>query len=149
MLSYEPQGASDDKTGLQTDDFIIVLQTPVQAEMLKKFGGKVICTCADAIHGTNAYKFKLITLLVADEYGEGFPVAWCIANREDRVLLIEFSPLYAQSVGWCTLSGSCQTWPISTTWHGSVCLTTHPESLFAPGMLTAACQGGWTSSALW
>ena len=35
VLSYKPQGASDDKTGLQTDDFIIVLQTPVQAELLK------------------------------------------------------------------------------------------------------------------
>ena len=88
VLSYKPQGTSDDKTGLQTDDFIIVLQTPVQAEMLKKFGGKVVCV--DATHGTNAYEFKLITLLVVDEYGEGFPVAWCIANREDRVLLIEF-----------------------------------------------------------
>ena len=56
--------------------------------MLKKFGGKVVCV--DATIGTNAYEFKLITLLVVDEYGEGFPVAWCIANREDRVLLIEF-----------------------------------------------------------
>ena len=42
---------SDDKTGLQTDDFIIVLQTPVQAEMLKEFGGKGVCV--DATHGTN------------------------------------------------------------------------------------------------
>ena len=145
-LSYKPQGASDNKTGLQTDDFI-VLQTPVQAEMLKKFGGKVVCV--DATHGTNAYEFKLITLLVVDEYGEGFPVAWCIANREDRVLLIGFfTSIRTQSVGWCILCGSCQTWPISTTWHGSVCLTTHPKSLSAPGMLTghggglaATCQG--------
>ena len=29
VLSYKPQGASDGNTGLQTDDFIIVLQTPV------------------------------------------------------------------------------------------------------------------------
>ena len=69
VLSYKPQGASDDKTGLQTDDFIIVLQTPVQAEMLKEFGGKVVCV--DATQGTNAYEFKLITLLVVDEHGEG------------------------------------------------------------------------------
>ena len=46
--------------------------------------------CVDATQGTNAYEFKLITLLVVDEHEEGFPVAWCIANREDRVLLIEF-----------------------------------------------------------
>ncbi len=63
VLSYKPQGTSDDKTGLQTDDFIIVLQTPVQAEMLKKFGGKVVCV--DATHGTNAYEFKLITYIAS------------------------------------------------------------------------------------
>ena len=41
--------------------------------MLKKFGGKVVCV--DATHGTNAYDFKLITLLVVDEYGEAFPAS--------------------------------------------------------------------------
>ena len=42
-----------DKTGLKLEDFVIVLQTPMQAEiMLKKFGeGKVVCV--DATHGTN------------------------------------------------------------------------------------------------
>ena len=49
--------------------------------MFKKFGeGKVVCV--DATHGTNAYDFKLITLLVVDEYGEGFPCTWCITNIE-------------------------------------------------------------------
>ena len=81
VLSYKPQGVDDDKTGLKREDFLTVPQTLVQAEILKEFGGKVVCV--DATHGTNAYEFKLITLLVVDEYGEGFPVAWCIANRED------------------------------------------------------------------
>ena len=86
---YKPQSADDGKTGLKREDLLIVLQTPIQAKMFKKFAeGKVVCV--DATHGTNAYEFKLITLLVVDEHGEGFPVAWCIANREDRVLLIEF-----------------------------------------------------------
>ena len=48
VLSCKPQGARDDKTGLQTDDFIIViiivLQTLVQAEMLKKIWRKS-CLC--------------------------------------------------------------------------------------------------------
>ena len=39
--------------------------------------------CCDSTHGTNGYDFLLTTLLVIDEYGEGFPVAWCIANHED------------------------------------------------------------------
>ncbi len=86
---YKPQGASDDKTGLKRDDFLIVLQTPVQAEMLKKFAeGKVVCV--DATHGTNAYDFTLVTLPVVDEHGEGLPVAWCTTDKEDRVVLIEF-----------------------------------------------------------
>ena len=101
--------------------------------------------CVDATQGTNAYEFKLITLLVVDEHGEGFPVAWCIANREDRVLLIEVSPLYAHKV-WdgAPLCGSCQTWPISTIM--SVCLTTHPKSLSAPRMLTG--HGGGPCSSM-
>ena len=86
VLYYKPQGASDDKTGLLREDFLIALQTPIQAEMLKKFGGKVVCV--DATHGTNAYDFKLITLLVVDEYGEGFPVAWCVTNKEDNIVAL-------------------------------------------------------------
>ena len=62
-LLCKPQGADDDTTGLKRDDFLIVLQTPIQAEMFKKFAeGKVVCI--DATHGTNAYDFKLITCLV-------------------------------------------------------------------------------------
>ena len=82
VLYYKPQGADDNKIGLKREDLLIVLQTPVQAKMFKKFAeGKVVCV--DATQGTNAFEFKLITLLVVDEHGEGFPVAWCIANRED------------------------------------------------------------------
>ena len=58
VLYYKPQGADDDKTGLKREDFLIVLQTPIQAEMFKKFAeGKVVCV--DATHGTNAYDFKM------------------------------------------------------------------------------------------
>ena len=46
--------------------------------------------CVDATHGTNAYHFKLVTLLVVGENGEGFPVTWCTTNKEDRAVLIEF-----------------------------------------------------------
>ena len=58
----------DDKTGLKLEDFVIVLQAPMQAEiMLKIFfeEGKVVCV--DATHGTNAYNFSVVTLLVVDE----------------------------------------------------------------------------------
>ena len=56
--------------------------------MLLKFGDK--CVCIDSTHGTNMYDFNLITVLVIDGFGEGIPVAWAIANREDVTMLVEF-----------------------------------------------------------
>ena len=142
VLYYKPQGADDDKTGLKREDFLIVLQTLIQAEMLIKFAeGKVVCV--DATHGTNAYDLKLITLLVVDEYGEGFPVAWCITNKEDRVVLIEFlssvrtrcgivRPLWLMSdiaeqyyLAWVSVFDSTPrkllcTWHVDRAWWGAL-----------------------------
>ena len=53
----------------------------------------------DGTHGTNGYDFMLITVIVIDEYGEGFPVAWCISNREDQLLLINFFKALRKRVG--------------------------------------------------
>ena len=55
--------------------------------------------CVDGTHGTNGYDFMLITVIVIDEYGEGFPVAWCISNREDQLLLINFFKALRKRVG--------------------------------------------------
>ena len=41
-------------------------------------------------HKTNGYDFPLITVLVIDEFGEGYPAAWCISNKEDTNVLIIF-----------------------------------------------------------
>ena len=40
----------------------------------------------DSTHGTNAYDFNLMTVLVVDGFGEGIPVAWAVANREDATI---------------------------------------------------------------
>ncbi|GFW38630.1 c2H2-type domain-containing protein [Trichonephila clavipes] len=74
--------------GLNNEDFFLALQHPLQKEMLKKFGEEIVCV--DSTHGTNSYNFKLITVLVVDDFGEGFPVAWCISNREDFTVLRKF-----------------------------------------------------------
>jgi len=61
-------------------DIVLVLQSKFQAEMLIKFAlQKVICV--DDTHGTNSYGFPLTTLMVVNEYGEGFPAAWSILNK--------------------------------------------------------------------
>lgn len=71
-----------------TDDFIIGLQTEFQRDMQRQHSH--VCICMDSTHRTNMYDFKLITLLVLDNYGEGIPVAWAISNREDVTMLIQF-----------------------------------------------------------
>ncbi|XP_035224085.1 uncharacterized protein LOC118196736 [Stegodyphus dumicola] len=92
VLGYKFQGteATGKFKDLNTDDVFFALQHPIQLAMLKTFGKRIVCV--DSTHGTNKYKFNLITLLVVDEYDEGFPVAFCICNREDKsVLKIFFS----------------------------------------------------------
>ena len=56
--------------------------------MLKEFGNNVICT--DSTFKTTGYDFTLITILVIDEFGEGYPVAWCLTSREDQELISLF-----------------------------------------------------------
>lgn len=93
VLFYKEQGTMvaevGNNNGLGMDDFALVIQTPLQADVLRHCGeNKVVC--ADATHGTNSYNFQFISVLVMDEFGEGFPAGWCISNKEDSVLLINF-----------------------------------------------------------
>ena len=61
----------------------------MQRYIFEKFSSKGIC--CDATHGTTGYDFKLTSLLVVDEFGEGFPVAWCLSNHEDFNSMLVFS----------------------------------------------------------
>ena len=42
VLLYKPQGKLSSLTGIEDNDFILVIQTPLQAAMLKEFG-KIRC----------------------------------------------------------------------------------------------------------
>ena len=44
--------------------------TEFQAQLFEEFGTKFVCV--DSTHKTNEYKFKLITVLVVDEYHKGY-----------------------------------------------------------------------------
>ena len=68
--------------------------------MMKSFGPDKI-VCIDSTHGTNEYDFFLISILVVDEYGEGFPVAWCLSNRQDEFLLTNLFEAVRKRVGSC------------------------------------------------
>ncbi|GIY67958.1 hypothetical protein CDAR_243611 [Caerostris darwini] len=43
--------------------------------------------CRDFTHGMNSYGFDLATVLVLDDKREGFPAAFIVSNRQDRVAL--------------------------------------------------------------
>ena len=51
--------------------------------MLKEFGNNIILI--DSTHGTTGYDFQLISIVVVDELGEGYPTVWCLSSREATV----------------------------------------------------------------
>lgn len=68
---------------------MLIIQSPFQANMLKLFSSQRT-VFVDDTHGTNAYGIHLTTLLVVDEYGEGFPAAWCISTHIDTNNMSKF-----------------------------------------------------------
>ena len=68
--------------------------------MLKEFGNNVICI--DSTFKTTGYDFTLITILVIDEFGEGYPVAWCLTSREDQELVSLFFETIKNKIGMVT-----------------------------------------------
>jgi len=55
--------------------------TQFQSELLLKFGNDKIYT--DETYGLNGYNFQLCTLVVVDEFGNGYPVAFCFPFKSD------------------------------------------------------------------
>ena len=52
-----------------SDAFMLMLQTEFQQQLYIQFAQQIVCI--DSTHGTNAYKFKLLTLMVADDFAMG------------------------------------------------------------------------------
>ena len=78
LLLYQRQEVSND--GKITQDFMIAFASDIQLRMLKQFGNFVFL---DATNGLNYYGYVQMTLLVKDAFGASFPVAFCIAAKED------------------------------------------------------------------
>ena len=96
VLLYKEQGESDEV--MSQKDFLLSLQTPFQAHMLQSCGHDNI-VCIDSTHGTNTYDFALTTVVVVDEFGEGYPVAWCLSNRTDTPVLTCFFKSIKAKIG--------------------------------------------------
>lgn len=69
---YKAQGTEYFK--LDINDFVLIILTETQKEVLKKFGsGK---WCIDSTHSTNQYNINCTTIIVIDEFVEGYPAAF-------------------------------------------------------------------------
>ncbi len=100
-LFYKFQGEpAPDGYDLTDDDFMVIIQSPFQKEMAQKFASNGICV--DATHGTTGYDFLLTSLVVADEYGEGFPIIWCLSNHEDFTHMCIFYEMVKRNCGVLT-----------------------------------------------
>lgn len=64
---------------LKKEDFILIIMTSFQKEMLIKYSADK--NCIDGTHGLNNYDFHLYSLLVIDEFKNGYPVSFCFSNR--------------------------------------------------------------------
>lgn len=95
IVAFKPQGLECDS--IAKDDFVLAIQTKFQCDMMKEYGCLLICM--DATHGTNHYDFKLVTVIVLDDHGEGVPVGWMISNREDGKTLSYFLQLLKTRTG--------------------------------------------------
>lgn len=70
VLAFKVQGSKDLLyPNLLEDTFLLVIQTEFQKELNRLYGECVLCI--DSTHGTNAYRFKLITCIVRDHFGQG------------------------------------------------------------------------------
>ena len=101
VLFHKYQGEpAPEGSDLTKDDFMIVLQSPFQKEMALKFATNGVCI--DATYGTTGYDFLLTSVVVIDEYGEGFPVAWCLSNHEDFTHMCVFFEMVKRNCGILT-----------------------------------------------
>lgn len=108
ILLFKPQGErSTAYPNLPSEGFVLVIQTQFQQQLFEKYSHKILCV--DSTHGTNAYRFQLITCIVPDEFGKGMilikyfnyvtyivyehigqPIAWCIADGASGEIVAAF-----------------------------------------------------------
>ena len=70
VIAYKPQGKKDEAfPKLGEGSFLLVIMTDFQATMFEKHSARVVCI--DSTHKTNPYGFKLVTVVVPDEFKNG------------------------------------------------------------------------------
>ncbi|GFT74293.1 MULE domain-containing protein [Trichonephila clavipes] len=149
---FKEQGQSGNDYSLKDEDFVLVIMTDFQKEMIKKYGKDKICI--DGTHGlnthTHSYDFNLYSVLVVDEHKNGIPEAFCFSNRStEEVFRIYFSAI-KNAVGkietttfmtddapafynaWSYVMGTVKNvllcaWHVTRNWHQNLNKIKNPE----------------------
>ncbi|GFS78345.1 MULE domain-containing protein [Trichonephila clavipes] len=152
IVYFKEQGQSGNDYCLKDEDFVLVIMTDFQKEMIKKYGKDKICI--DGTHGlnthTHSYDFNLYSVLAVEEHKNGIPVAFCFSNRStDEVFRIYFSAI-KNAVGkietatfmtddvpafynaWSYVMGTVRNvllcaWHVTRNWHQNLNKIKYPE----------------------
>lgn len=93
VLLYKPLGRSSKygevKRELRRNDFCVVLQTPVQRQLLQMFPSILGYDTIAATKASHRH-LKLAFLMVLDEFHEPIPIAWLLTNSLDSRVLSSF-----------------------------------------------------------
>ena len=68
---------------LRDEDFAVGFMNQVMESKLKQFTNII---CMDGTHNTNIRGWELTTVLVKDDRGVGFPVAFLVSSRKDQLI---------------------------------------------------------------
>lgn len=99
VLFYKSQDSViEDYPELKKEDFLLMIMTDGQKELLENFGND--CVCIDGTHGLNGYGFELHTLLILDDIREGYPCAFFISNRSDAAVMKIFFKCIEEKIGY-------------------------------------------------
>ena len=90
ILLFKQQGEqpSEACSGLESHDFLLVMQTEFQRGMLCSYASRGVCM--DTTYKINDYDFNLTTVMVLDDFQEGIPVLWALSSREDKLFFFTF-----------------------------------------------------------
>ncbi|GFY63965.1 MULE domain-containing protein [Trichonephila inaurata madagascariensis] len=147
IVFFKEQGQLGNDYCLKDEDFVLVIMTDFQKEMITKYGKDKICI--DGTHRLNGYDFNLYSVLVVDEHKNGIPVTFCFSNRSSEdVFKIYFSAI-KNTVGkietttfmtddapafynaWSYVMGTVKNvlcaWHVTRNWHQNLNKIKNPE----------------------
>ncbi|XP_054719732.1 uncharacterized protein LOC129229449 [Uloborus diversus] len=79
------------------DEFLLVIMTEFQRQILLNSARQIVCV--DSLYRKKGGRFYLTVMFIMDEMDLAFPVAFCISNKVDKMVLIQFFASISQQTG--------------------------------------------------